>query len=73
MLKKVLCAGLVAMMLAGSGTVLAADYVGNSNSMKFHYASCRAAKKIRAENRVEFEDRDAAVDAGYQPCGICQP
>ena len=56
-----------------SPLVLAADYVGNSNSMKFHYADCRLGKKIRADHRVDFNSREEAIDAGYIPCQICNP
>ena len=52
---------------------LAADYVGNAHSMKFHYSDCRWAKKISAANRVEFESRDEAVEGGYVPCKVCNP
>lgn len=53
--------------------VSAADYVGNNNSMKFHYVDCRLGKKIRADHRVDFDTRDEAIDAGYTPCQVCNP
>ena len=59
---------------AASKIVSAADsYVGNSNSMKFHYLSCTWAKKVGPANRVEFDSREAAVSAGYVPCKVCKP
>ena len=52
---------------------VAADYVGNSSSGKFHYTDCRWGKRIRADHRVYFETRDEAIEAGYTPCQVCQP
>ena len=46
-------------------------YIGNINSLKFHAPSCRT---LPAEhNRVSFASRQAAVSAGYDPCGNCKP
>ena len=59
--------------LAAPAVSLAADYVGNARTQKFHYADCRWAKKISAANRVEFESRDEAVEEGYVPCQVCNP
>lgn len=49
----------------------AVTYIGNKNTEKFHCADC--SKLPDPENRVEFDSRQAAVDAGYSPCGICDP
>lgn len=48
-------------------------YVGNSNSHKFHIASCNSAKKISPNNRVGFNNREEAVNSGYAPCKRCNP
>ena len=48
-------------------------YVGNKNSKKFHYPSCDGAKSMNEENKVTFNSRDEAIDAGYEPCGKCDP
>ena len=45
-------------------SAMAAAYVGNSHSMKFHYEGCRAEQKIRADHRVYLETREDAVNAG---------
>ncbi|MDR0460981.1 MAG: MBL fold metallo-hydrolase [Nitrososphaerota archaeon] len=46
-------------------------YVGNKNSKTFHLTSC---KSLPTEaNRVYFNSRQAAIDAGYTPCGTCKP
>ncbi len=59
------------MLIATS--VLASTYVGNSNTKKFHYSSCRLAKKIAPHNRVFINSRDAATELGFVPCKVCRP
>lgn len=56
--------------LAGA---LAANYVGNTNSYKFHRPSCRAAARINPGNKIEFDSREAAINYGMTPCKICKP
>lgn len=46
-------------------------YIGNINSLKFHRTSCSSLPK--ESNRVYFDSRSAAVDAGYAPCKRCNP
>ena len=46
-------------------------YIGNLNSHKFHYQSCSTLPK--ESNRIYFNSRAEAVDAGYTPCGRCKP
>lgn len=47
------------------------EYIGNKNSKKFHLPTC---KNLPAEkNRIYFDSRHAAVDAGQTPCGNCKP
>ena len=47
------------------------EYIGNKNSKKFHLPTC---KNLPAEkNRIYFDSRQAAVDAGQSPCGNCKP
>ena len=47
------------------------EYIGNRNSKKFHLPTC---KNLPAENnRVFFDSRQEAVDAGFDPCGNCHP
>ena len=49
----------------------AEEYIGNKNSKKFHLPTC---KSLPAEkNRIYFESRQAAVEAGQSPCGNCNP
>ena len=50
-----------------------ASYIGNANSMKFHYSWCSSVSAMNPGNRVEFYSRDDAINAGYQPCKRCNP
>ena len=49
------------------------SYVGNSNSGKFHHASCKSVKKMSEKNKVFFSSRDDAISQGYVPCKQCNP
>ena len=46
-------------------------YIGNRNSKKFHIPSCRTLPA--PHNQVPLASRDEAVQAGYVPCGNCNP
>ena len=48
-----------------------AAYIGNKNSKKFHRPDCHTLPK--ESNRVFFSSRAEAVNAGYSPCGQCNP
>ena len=48
-------------------------YVGNLNTHKFHLASCRYVSKMKDANKVYFNTRQEAIDAGYTPCKVCSP
>ena len=50
-----------------------ARYIGNRNSKKFHYADCPSVDDMKEKNKVEFSDREEAIDAGYEPCKRCNP
>jgi len=46
-------------------------FIGNLNSRKFHRPSCSG---LPAEhNRIIFDTKEAAIGAGYDPCGTCKP
>lgn len=49
----------------------AGQYIGNANSHKFHRISCGTLPSEK--NRVYFDSRDAAINAGYVPCKRCNP
>ena len=47
------------------------QYVGNTNTHKFHALTCRYAG---CPNCVaKFSTRQEAIDAGFRPCGNCDP
>lgn len=49
-------------------------YILNKNTMRFHRTGCKGTRTIREHNREWFYGtREEAVDAGYIPCGICEP
>ena len=55
-------------------SVGSSTYILNTNSMKFHYASCQWAEKISQKNRQEFNgSREELISQGYDPCGSCHP
>lgn len=46
-------------------------YIGNRNSHVFHLPSCSSLPAEK--NRVYFDSREAAIEAGYRPCKRCNP
>lgn len=55
-------------------TPVGTDYILNTNTMKFHYPSCRHADRISEENRTSFTGtRDQLLAKNYDPCGVCNP
>ena len=49
------------------------NYIGNSNTHKFHESFCSWADNIKPGNRVSFSSREDALSSGYSPCGHCNP
>lgn len=56
-----------------SDTQVTSAYVGNYNTLKFHKAGCSSVKKISPSHVVDFSTRDEVINAGYEPCKICNP
>lgn len=50
-----------------------ASYIGNANTHKFHYSSCKSVSQMSDKNKVYLNSRDEAINAGYQPCKNCNP
>lgn len=48
-------------------------YVGNKNSLYFHYPDCDGVQTMSEKNKVLFQTREEAVGAGYKPCPSCRP
>lgn len=74
-MKRLLTLCAAALMIASAApSVSAAAYIGNVNSMVFHYENCRfGGKRIKEVNRIYFDTRDEAISAGYRPCQVCKP
>lgn len=50
------------------------SYVLNTNSMKFHYTSCKYGQQISARNRQDTTmTREEIIAAGYKACKVCKP
>lgn len=49
------------------------NYVASANANKFHKTTCRWAKKISDYNKITFNNRNEAINQGYQPCKVCNP
>lgn len=60
-------------LLGSENNTVAATYVLNTNSMKFHYANCRYASRISPENYRTCSSREEAIAQGFIPCGVCNP
>lgn len=56
---------------APDSTPSTVTYIGNTNSKKFHLPTC--SNLPADQNRTTFDSREAALDAGYAPCGSCKP
>lgn len=49
-------------------------YILNSNTHKFHYASCKSVKQMKDSNKITSNDsRDTIIAQGYSPCKNCNP
>ncbi|MBN2181794.1 MAG: hypothetical protein JW715_07750 [Sedimentisphaerales bacterium] len=48
-------------------------YVASKNSEVFHKPGCRWAQNISGENRLTYNSRDEAINAGKRPCKSCNP
>ncbi|MCL2691097.1 MAG: endonuclease/exonuclease/phosphatase family protein [Candidatus Bathyarchaeota archaeon] len=52
-------------------TTATSPCIGTKTSKTFHLTTCRSVPT--EQNRVHFDSQQAALDAGYKPCGICKP
>ena len=50
-----------------------ANYILNTNTMKFHLPTCASVADIKPANRGTVATREEALAAGYEPCGRCNP
>lgn len=49
------------------------SYIGNKNTLKFHYPSCSSVNSMNESNKVMLESRAEAINKGYVPCKTCNP
>ncbi len=49
------------------------SYIGNTDTMVYHYPSCAWVEKILPENRIWFSSPSEAMSSGYRPCEKCNP
>lgn len=47
-------------------------YVASKNGTKYHLPSCSGAKRIKEENKIWFNSKQEAVQAGYEPAKNCK-
>lgn len=47
-------------------------YVASKTGAKYHLPWCSGAQRIKEENKIYFETKEAAERAGYQPAGNCK-
>jgi micrococcal nuclease len=52
---------------------LAGKYIGSSKSLIFHKPDCQWGQRISEKNKIMFQPRQEALDAGYQPGKGCNP
>lgn len=71
MCKKIAAVLAAAITLSVFSSALAANYLANPKTMKFHYSDCRTVK--HPENFVSYGSREEAISDGYVPCKVCDP
>lgn len=49
------------------------EFWASAKSNRYHFPSCRYAKKIKKEYLIIFESPEEAIDALYVPCKVCLP
>ena len=48
-------------------------YLGSATTGIYCHPTCRHARRITGQHRVEFRDDRAAARAGFRPCRDCRP
>ena len=63
------------LILFASMTLFASDYeyVSSKYSMEYHRPTCKKAMKIDPLIKVTYKTAKGALDAGKQPCRVCNP
>lgn len=58
---------------SGSSGASTSGYIGNRNTMKFHYPACSSVGDMNPANKVPLATRAQAIAGGYVPCKRCNP
>lgn len=48
-------------------------YIGNKGSKILHRSDCESVAKMKSKNKVNFENREDAMNRNYTPCKSCNP
>lgn len=59
---------------ATTEVTVSADYILNTNTMRFHKPDCDSVADISEKNKQVYTgDRESLISQGYLPCGRCNP
>ena len=58
---------------SGSRSYYDYAYIGNRKTKKLHKSSCSSVRDMNEGNKVGFDSRSEAINAGYTPCQRCHP
>lgn len=57
-----------------NGRTRVSEYILNTNSRKFHSATCSGAAATKEQNKETYAgSREELISQGYDPCGQCNP
>ena len=68
-----LAAFTILMIISVMVPVMAFNYIGNSNTHRFHYPDCSSVDKMNPNHKVYIDSREQAINEGYTPCKRCNP
>ena len=60
-----------ALLVCFVAQALAAGYLANTKSGKYHISTCRTIKYPNAPHFVPYNSAAECEAAGYAPCGVC--
>ena len=64
---------IILMIISVMLPVMAFNYIGNSNTHRFHYPDCSSISKMNPNHKVYIDSREQAINEGYIPCKRCNP
>jgi hypothetical protein len=57
---------------AADASVASGAFVASRNSSVYHFPWCPGAERIAAENKIWFDSKEEAEQAGYRPAKNCK-